>query len=166
MNVVAESNNNANLAVQTTTTAVMTNYFYSYYVAMLPWFAAAVPLILIDLILGRKKARARGEKVTIGKSIKMTIDKSLSYICWIMLSTTLSVAFSLDFIKYFIMAAIYGLEVLSALNSWFESRGFDFNEGEMLRIVFKAIWNKILGIEEDFKTVVKSKEENNNEQEL
>lgn len=66
MNVI-EENNRMNMVTQGTTTAIMTGYFYSAYVAMLPWFAAAIPLILLDLKLGRAKARHRGEEVTVNK---------------------------------------------------------------------------------------------------
>ena len=148
MNVIDEGNR-MNMVTQGTTTVIMGSYFYSAYVAMLPWFIAAVPLILIDLRLGRKKARMKGEKVTINKSVRMTIDKTFSYICWIMLSTTLAMAFDEVSIKFVIMGVIYGLEVISALNSWFITKGINVNEIEMFRILFKFLWKRLTGEDEE-----------------
>lgn len=153
MNIVQE-NNNANLAIQGTTATIMSSYAYNYYIEMLPWMAAAIPLILIDLKLGRAKAKSKGEKVTIGKSLKMTMDKVFSYLCWMLLSVTLSVAFDAPFVKYVIMACIYGLEVMSSMNSWFISKGLNISEAEMFRLVFKGIYHKVTGIEEDFNNVI------------
>lgn len=148
MNVIDEGSK-MNMVTQGTTTVIMGSYFYSAYVAMLPWFIAAVPLILIDLRLGRKKARMKGEKVTLNKSVRMTIDKTFSYICWIMLSTTLAMAFDAESIKFVIMGVIYGLEVISALNSWFLTKGINVNEIEMFRILAKYLWKKLTGEEEE-----------------
>lgn len=154
MNVI-EENNRINMLTQGTTTAVMTGYFYSAYVAMLPWFAAAIPLILLDLNLGRAKARQRGEEVTLNKSIRMTLDKSFSYICWIMLSTTLSMAFDTMAIKICIMAIVYGLEVVSTVKAWLIVKfKLDVDEKEMLRVICKWIWHKFTGGEEDFKSII------------
>lgn len=148
MNVIDEGNR-MNMVTQGTTTVIMGSYFYSAYVAMLPWFIAAVPLILIDLRLGRKKARMKGEKVTLNKSVRMTIDKTFSYICWIMLSTTLAMAFDVEAIKYFIMGVIYGLEVISSLNSWFITKNINVDEIEMFRILLKFLWKRLTGEEEE-----------------
>lgn len=144
-------NNNANLAVQGTTAAFVSGYMYDQYIAMFPWFVAAIPLILLDLRLGRQRARKNGESVTIRKSVKMTIDKSFSYICWIMLATTLSSVFDTDSIKYSIMGIIYGLEVGSCLSAWlFIKYDIELDLLEFLRLLFRFAWGKYTGMEEDF----------------
>lgn len=155
MNVI-EENNKMNMVTQGTTTAVVSGYFHSAYLAMLPWFAVSIPLIMIDLRLGRKKAYKNGEDVTLNKSVRMTIDKSFSYICWIMLSTTLSIAFDVECIKYIIMGVIYGLEVWSSFGKWlYVTYDIKVSDVQMLRIGFKLLVNKITGIEQDFSEVFK-----------
>lgn len=163
MNIIDE-NNKSNMITQGTTTAVFSTYFHTAYIAMIPWFVAAIPLIIIDLKYGREKARRRYEKtknpddkVTLNKSVRMTIDKSFSYICWIMLSTTLSMAFDCNYIKYGIMGIIYGLEVISIIRSYLQLKGYEVNEIAMLRLLIKLIWNKITGTQEDFKDIITKK---------
>ena len=169
MNVV-EENNKANMVTQGTTTAVFGAYFHTAYLSMLPWLFAAIPLILIDLNLGRKKAKLRyakthknEDKVTINKSVRMTIDKTFSYICWIMLSTSLAIAFSCDVVKYVIMAIIYGLEVWSILRSYLLTKGFEVSDVDLFRLLCKLVWNKLTGMQEDFKTIIKEKENDKND---
>lgn len=148
-------NNNANLAVQGTTAAFVSGYMYDQYIAMFPWFMAAIPLILLDLRLGRQRARIKGEDVTIRKSIKMTIDKSFSYICWIMLATTLSSVFDADAIKYSIMGIIYGLEVASCFSAWLYIKyEIEIDLLEFLNIICKFLWEKHTGMEQDFGRVL------------
>ena len=149
-----EENNRVAMATQGATAAVFSTYFYDAYAAMLPWFIAAVPLIILDLNLGRKKARAKGQDVTFNKSVRMTIDKSFSYICWIMLSATLSMAFSANWIKYAIMGIVYGLEVVSCVKSWLYYKGYDMDEEEFIKIIVK----KITGI--DFNPVINQDDDN------
>lgn len=159
MNLIDE-NNRGNMMTQGTATAVMSSYFHDAYIAMLPFFAVAIPLIILDLKYGRQKAKLSGEDVTFNKSIRMTIDKTFSYICWIMLSTTLSLTFEQPFVKYVIMLVIYGLEGWSVFGKHLFIRfGIKVSDIQMLRILGKMLWQKITGIEEDFNEVFKETRE-------
>ena len=132
---------------------------------MLPFCYVAIPLIILDLYYGRKKAQYKYENkltnipCTLQKSIKMTIQKIFNYISWIFLSTSLSLAFSMPFLVYVIMAIIYGLEVLSLLNKYGESKGIDIDEVGMVKLLFKFIWFRITGHAESFNDVVRKHEE-------
>lgn len=161
---IIEENNNVNMAVQGTSVAVMSNYFYHAYVDMLPWLLPAVPLILLDLKLGRAKAAKKGESVTFNKSVKMTIDKSFSYICWCMLSVTLSIAFDAPFIKYAIMAIVYGLEVTSCISNWILIKyNIEMSIVDFLPILFRFVWGRLTGLTDDFDKVFKEHHEQREE---
>lgn len=153
MNVIDE-NNKTNLVTQGATTTVLSAYFHTAYVSMVPWFLAAIPLIILDLNYGRKRAKMRKETVTINKSVRMTLDKTLSYICWIMLSTTLSMAFGYDWIKFVIMAIIYGLEVLSVIRAYLFCKGIIVKDAVLIRTFLKYIWYRLTGQKEDFKDLI------------
>lgn len=129
---------------------------------MLPFCYVAIPLIILDLYYGRKKAQYRFENklsetpCTIQKSIKMTIQKIFNYISWIFLSTSLSLAFGIPSLVFLIMAFIYGLEVLSLLNKYGESKGIDIDEVGMIKLVIKFVWARITGnFDENFDEVIK-----------
>ena len=58
------------------------------------------------------------------------------------------------------MSIIYGLEVLSLLNKYTESKGVDIDEVGMLKLLFKFIWSRITGnFDENFDDVVKKQGE-------
>lgn len=129
---------------------------------MLPFCYVAIPLITLDLYYGRKKAKYRYEHklssipCTIQKSVKMTLQKIFNYISWILLSTSISMAFGIPSLVFIIMAVIYGLEVLSLINKYGESKGIDIDEAAMLKLVFKFIWSRITGnFDETFNDVVR-----------
>lgn len=134
---------------------------------MLPFCYVAIPLIILDLYYGRKKAKYQFENkittipCTLRKSIKMTIQKVFNYISWIFLSTSLSAAFAMPSIVYIIMAIIYGLEVFSLLDKYFESKGIIIDEIGMLKLLFKFLWSRITGnFNENFDGVIKRKKKN------
>lgn len=135
---------------------------------MLPFCYVAIPLIILDLYYGRKKAQYKYENkltnipCTIQRSIKMTLQKIFNYVSWIFLSTSLSMAFGLPSLVYVIMGIIYGLEVLSLLNKYGESKGIDIDEVGMIKLLFKFIWSRITGNVETFDDVIKKHEQKKN----
>ena len=160
MNVI-EENNKVAQATQGATAAVFSTYFLEAYAAMIPWLIAAIPLIVLDLRLGRKKARIRGIEVTFNKSARMTIDKSFSYLCWSMLSVSTAMSFGAEWIKFAIMGIVYGLEVISCIKSWLITKGYDLDETEMARIILKTFWKKTTGTDDDFKNMIKKQDNEN-----
>lgn len=131
-------------------------------IKMLPFCYVGIPLIILDLYYGRKKAHFQYENnitekpVTLQKSIKMTIQKIFNYISWIFLSVSVSVAFDIPSLVIVILAVIYGLEILSLLNKYSESKGININEVGMLKVLFKFIWSRITGnFDESFDDVIK-----------
>jgi hypothetical protein len=136
-----DENNVTNNLVQGGTSIVLTAYLQSVYMEMLPWLVAAVPLLIGDLYFGVKLVLYRHERLRLLKAIAMTIDKSFSYVCWVLISTTLSVAFHADAVKYVILAFIYFREVISCFRNYFNSKGYDVDE----RGLFKLLWRKVVG---------------------
>lgn len=145
-----------------TVVSTMSEHLGNILLQMLPFCYVAIPLIILDLYYGRKKAKYQYENnisnvpCTLQKSIKMTIQKIFNYISWIFLSTSLSSAFGMPSLVIIIMAIIYGLEVMSLLNKYGESKGVDIDEIGMLKLLFKFIWSRLTGnFDEDFGEVVR-----------
>ena len=132
------------------------------FMEMLPFCYVSIPLIILDLYYGRKKAKYQYENnisnvpCTLQRSIKMTVQKIFNYISWIFLSVSLSSAFGIKSLVIIIMSIIYGLEVLSLLNKYSESKGVDIDEVGMLKLLFKFIWSRITGnFDENFDNIIK-----------
>lgn len=149
-----------------TVVPVVSEYLYNILFQMLPFCYVAIPLIILDLYYGRKRAKFQYDngitstRVTLQKSIKMTVQKIFNYISWIFLSVSLGSAFGMPSLVISIMAIIYGLEVMSLLNKYGESKGIDIDEVGMLKLLFKFLWSRITGnFDETFDDVVKKQEE-------
>jgi hypothetical protein len=134
------SSNLSNNLTQGGTAVVLYAYLYNTYMDMLPWLIAALPLLIGDLYFGVKNLLHHHQKVSITKAFAMTIDKGFSYVCWVLISTTLSNAFHVDAIKYLILAFIYLREVISCFRNYMNSKGYDVNEVEL----FRLLWRKII----------------------
>lgn len=162
-----ETTNFVSQGAAITVVSVVNQHIGDILMEMLPFCYVALPLILLDLHYGRKKAKYEYEnnistvKCTWQRSIKMTLQKIFNYVSWIFLSTSLSMAFGSHTLIVIIMSIIYGLEVLSLLNKYTESKGIYLDEAAIIKLVFKFIWSRITGNnEETFNDVVKKQNEN------
>ena len=58
------------------------------------------------------------------------------------------------------MAIVYGLEVMSLLNKYSESKGIDIDEVGMLKLLFKFVWSRLTGnFDENFDDVIRQHSE-------
>ena len=159
----------ANLASQSAAIAVVATvdeHLGNILLQMLPFCYVAIPLIILNLYYGRKKAQYQYENnisdvpCTLKKSIKIAVQSIFKYISWIFLSTTLSFAFGIPSLVIIIMAIIYGLEVMSLLNKYSESKGIDIDEVGMLKLLFKFVWSRLTGnFDENFNDVIRQHSE-------
>lgn len=92
-------------------------------VKMLPFMFVAVALIITDLYFGIRAAKHRDEEVRMSKAIRRTVGKSFDYICWIIVSASLSVAFNAPAIEWGILAIVMGNEVISIITNYYSTRG-------------------------------------------
>lgn len=149
-----------------TVVSTMYGHLGAMLIDMLPFCYVAIPLIILDLHYGRKKAKYQyennlsNEPCTWQKSVKMTLQKIFNYISWIFLSVSISMAFSAPSLIYWIMGIIYGLEVFSLLNKYTQSKGVNIDEVGMVKLLFRFLWSRLTGnFDEDFSDVVKKHKE-------
>jgi hypothetical protein len=159
MNIVDE-NNKANMITQGTTTVVLSGYYYSVFASMFPFLIVVLPLVTLDIKYGRRKARSRGEEVTIRKTVRMTLDKVFSYLCWIMLSATLALAFGTIAIKIIIMGIVFGVEVASVISNYLYDKGIEISSASAITLVLRLIWYRITGMKENFNNIIIKAEKN------
>ena len=75
------------------TSVVLTAFLTEILADMLPFLIVAVVVIVVDLVFGIRAARHRDEQVRWSRAFRRTVSKLFEYICWITLSSSLSVAF-------------------------------------------------------------------------
>ena len=147
----------SSLITQGVTAGFFTQYIHATYVAVLPWLIPAIPLIILVCKYGRLNARVKHEEVTWCKTVKMAINKIFNYICWIMIACTLSIAFQCDYIAYFIMAVVYGLELMKCILRYVQSQGYKVSERQALAVFLKIIIQKFTSTEKKKKKIIEEK---------
>ena len=61
---------------------------------MVPYTIIAIPLIALDMLYGIRAAKYRKETIRLSTAIRRTLTKIFSYLCWIILSSAVALAFS------------------------------------------------------------------------
>lgn len=155
-----------NLVSQSAAVAVITTvdeHLENILLQMLPFCYVAIPLIILNLYYSRKKVQYQYDNnisdvpCTLKESIKISAQSIFKYVSWIFLSTSLSFAFGIPSLIIIIMAIVYGLEVMSLLNKYSESKGIDIDEVGMLKLLFKFVWSRLTGnFDENFNDVIRN----------
>lgn len=92
-----------------------------------PFVLVALFLTLTDARWGIAAAKKRGEKIRKSRAIRRTINKVVDFICWISLTWGLGHTIlsdeSLHLIIFAIIAIVYGVELSSVFDNYFEYKG-------------------------------------------
>lgn len=131
----SDTSSSVQVATQGSVSAVLAAFFSDSITQMIPFLILAAIVILVDLKFGISAAAHRGEKVRTSRAIRRTIDKMISYFCWVLLAATASVAFSMPAIEYILMGAVIGIELLSISSNWLEIKGYKVEGLNVIKIV-------------------------------
>lgn len=98
------------------------------YLEPIKWLAlCGIILVFCDLRFGVMAAKVRGEKIRKSRAMRRTINKLVDYTCWILLSVGIEFAFGMSLhiplIPVFVMLVIYGIELNSVFQNYFDYRG-------------------------------------------
>ena len=81
------------LIVEGTVSAALVTLLQTAVLRMIPYAIPGLMLIILDLFFGIRAAKHRGEVVRASTAIRRSMTKTFSYICWIILATTLAISF-------------------------------------------------------------------------
>lgn len=122
--------NTVGTVVQGGVTSVMVLYFNRALNLMLPFLVLTLILIIVDLYFGieasnirYKKSHREEDKVKPSKALRRTINKAFEYICWVILSASLTITFNAEWINIVVMALVVGNELLSVVDNYLFTRG-------------------------------------------
>lgn len=98
-----------------------------FYQALFPFLILAVVLIVADTRFGVEASIKRGEQFRPSRMIRRAINKLVDYICWITLAgvigNTFGTVLGIPILSAIILLVIYGVELTSCFNNYFEFKG-------------------------------------------
>ena len=119
---MTETNNLFQAAVASAGTLITS--FYSH---LAPWLVPGLVLVLVDLRYGVLAARVRGEEIRLSRAWRRTINKMIDYLCWVtvaeLMSRTFAVSLGAPVVSMTMLFIIYGIEISSCVNNYFEYKG-------------------------------------------
>ena len=98
-----------------------------FYQKLIPFLILGVVLIIVDSRFGVAAARKRGERIRASRKWRRAINKLVDYICWVTLAGIFGSAYSeilgIPILAASILLIIYGIEISSCFNNYFEAKG-------------------------------------------
>ena len=131
------------VVVQGGVSATALAFFGDSIVKMIPYLIVCIPLILLDLLWGCKAAQYRGERLRFSKGFRRTFGKMVEYLCWVILASTLSLAFEMKWIEWVVLGVVFLNELASIVANYLETRGIELSLVNLYRWVFKAGAEKV-----------------------
>ena len=112
---------------------------------MIPYAVPGLFLVILDLAYGVKAAKRRGEQVRASTAIRRSLTKVFLYICWLILATTIAIAFDKTWLEWGTLALVYGNEGLSIIGNYLETKGLTFSIAAAYRWILKFFAGKVGG---------------------
>lgn len=103
---------------------------------MIPYAVPSVVLIALDLVYGIKAARYRKERVTLSTAMRRTVTKTFGYVCWLILASTMALAFNQQWLEWAILGLVYANEFASIIGNHLETKGLELNWKNINRAIF------------------------------
>lgn len=116
---------------------------------MIPFALPALVLVLLDLHFGIKAARHRYQKykrpadrVTFSKSLRGTVGKVFEFAAWLVLASSMTVAFNKQWIQWVTLGLVYVNEIGSIIGNYLCTKDIEFSLLAFLRavLVFVGRW--------------------------
>lgn len=123
--------------IQGSTTATFVAFLQASILRMVPYAVPGLMLVVLDLIFGIRAAKARGERVRISTALRRTLTKTFSYLCFIILASTLAIAFEKEWIEVVVLGMVYANEFASIIGNYLETKGLHLSMIALYRLIFK-----------------------------
>ena len=109
---------------------------------MIPFALPAIVLVMLDLWFGVKAARHRYQKykrnedrVTFSKALRGTVGKCFEFAAWLILASSMSIAFKQEWIQWATLGLVYVNEIGSIIGNYLCTKDIEFSLLAFLKAV-------------------------------
>lgn len=123
-------------------------FFNSTVQISIPWLIVMAAIIVLDLIVGVKKAIYIGEEVKFGTAIRRTLTKTVGYF-WLVFTLGLidsATKFDLSFTTWGCLIVI-GIELASTISNFLKMKGYKFNKEKGFDFILRKTMKRF-GVED------------------
>lgn len=120
-------NNTLSIIAQGGASTAALAFFSDSLMKMIPWLIVAIPLIVLDLVWGIRAARCRGDVIRFSTGFRRTFGKFFEYVCWIILASTMSLAFQTVWVEWAVLGLVIANELFSIIGNYLETKGLKVN---------------------------------------
>lgn len=131
----SDTSSTGQVVAQGSISAVLASFFAESVHSMIPFLIVAFIVVIVDLKFGIAASRHRGDKVRLSRAIRRTLDKIVSYLCWVVLAASLSASFHIPSIEFIILGIVIGIEVMSIFSNWLEMKGYRVEGFNLIKII-------------------------------
>ena len=128
---------------------------------MIPYSVPALALVILDLLYGIRAAKHRGERARLSTAVRRSTTKVFSYIIWLVLASTLALAFHVNWLEWGVLGLVYVNEMASIVGNYLETKGIELSMIDLYRMIIRKGAEKVgLGVEkEEAEELIKPKNE-------
>ena len=131
------------LIVEGSVSATLVAILQTAVLRMIPYAVPGLILVVLDLAYGIKAAKTRGEHVRVSMALRRSLTKVFLYICWLVLATTIALAFDKVWLEWGTLALVYGNEALSIIGNHLETKGLQFSFAGAYRWILRVFAGKV-----------------------
>lgn len=117
---------------------------------MIPFALPALVLIALDLHFGIKASRHRyqrykrpDDRVTFSKALRGTVGKTFEFAAWLILASSMTIAFKQEWIQWLTLGLVYVNELASIVGNYLETKGLQVNWKYVFNTIFKLGGQKV-----------------------
>ena len=132
----------SSLIMQGSVSATVVAFLQSAVLRMIPYALPSLVLIALDLIYGVKAAKYRGERVRMSTALRRTTTKIFTYLCWMILASTVALSFQVMWLEWIILGAVYINELASVVGNYYETKGLKVKWANVINVFIKWFGKK------------------------
>lgn len=71
------------------------------------------------------------------QGLRRSVGKAFEYLCWVIVASTMSLAFQKEWLEWLVLGVVYGNEIMSIIGNYLECKGIELSMVDFYRWIFR-----------------------------